>query len=306
MRDRFQKDLVPSMLAIIVMAVTILPSRPDVVAFAQEIPDPDSSFKPPDESRLFGRKVPDIGLRYADGSRGRLSELWAERPVFVTLVFSRCAGICSPYLGLLKKTVEQVGSGGERYQMLVISFDVRDRPTDMMALAKYHGLQADRGWSFAAPASQEELTALCQSLDFDFRWDEERQQYNHPAITVALRAGKFVRLSVGEEISPGRFREMLADARGEFVPIYPAPGQRGALFRCFDYDPERGFTPNWGMLILILPGVAALTLAAGIFIVARSAGFVGRKRRDVFPLARTIYRTTSFLRALKSHHQSRR
>ncbi|MGH7136605.1 MAG: hypothetical protein ACREHD_12760, partial [Pirellulales bacterium] len=180
----------------------------------------------------------------------------------------------------LKKTVERVGASGESYQMVVISFDSRDRPRDMMALAKHHGLQADRGWTFAAPARQVELTALCESLDFDFRWDEERQQYNHPAITVALRAGKFARISVGEEISPGRFKEMLADARGEFVPIYPAPGQRGALFRCFDYDPERGFTPNWGMLLLILPGAAAFTLAAGIFMAARVAGSPGRKTRE--------------------------
>jgi cytochrome oxidase Cu insertion factor (SCO1/SenC/PrrC family) len=280
MCGRFKKGLIP--IALAVTAVTLQPS-----AIAQEIPDPALIFKPPDESRLFGREVPDIGLRYADGSSGHLSELWAERPVFVTLVFSRCAGICSPYLGLLKKTVEQVGASGDRYQMVVISFDLRDRPEDLLALARHHGLEADRGWTFAAPTSQDELTALCQALDFDFRWDKERQQYNHPAITVALRAGKFARISVGEEISPGRFKEMLADARGEFVPIYPVPGRRGALFRCFDYDPQRGFTPNWGMLILVFPSAAALTLAAGIFMAARFAGFPGRKTRDVPPLKKS-------------------
>lgn len=241
------------------------------ITCAQEIPDPALLFEPPDETSLFGRAVPDIGLRYADGSSGHLSDQWAERPVFVTLVFSRCAGICSPYLGLLKSTVEQVGSSGDRYQMMVISFDMRDRPEDLIALAKHHHLENDSGWTFAAPASQEELTALCESLDFDFRWDEQRRQYNHPAITVALRQGKFARISVGEEISPGRFKEMLSDARGEFVPIYPAPGQATALFRCFDYDPERGFTPNWGMLLLIAPGLGALSLAAGMFLAARLA-----------------------------------
>jgi cytochrome oxidase Cu insertion factor (SCO1/SenC/PrrC family) len=272
MCSRVKEGLIPIALAAIAMTAAMSILQPSGAVIAQEISDPDLIFKPPEESRLFGREVPDIGLRYADGSNGRLSELWAERPVFVTLVFSRCAGICSPYLGLLKKTVEQVGSSGDRYQMVVISFDLRDRPEDLTALARYHGLEADRGWTFAAPATQEERTALCQSLDFDFRWDEERQQYNHPAITVALRAGKLVRISVGEEISPRRFMEMLADARGEFVPIYPDPGRRGALFRCFDYDPQRGFTPNWGMLILVFPAAAALTLAAGMFMAARFAG----------------------------------
>jgi cytochrome oxidase Cu insertion factor (SCO1/SenC/PrrC family) len=262
----------PVALAMVALAVATSIGLPIGVAVAQEIPNPELIFKPPDESRLFGREVPDIGLRYADGSDGRLSDLWVERPVFVTLVFSHCAGICSPYLGALKRTVEQVGLSGEHYQMVVISFDSRDRPEDLLALAKHHGLESDRGWTFAVPSGPDELKALCRSLDFDFRWDEQRQQFNHPAITVALRAGKFVRLSVGDEISPGRFKEMLADARGEFVPIYPAPGQRGALFRCFDYDPERGFSLAWGILILAFPAIAACTVAAVVFIAARLIG----------------------------------
>lgn len=280
MRGRLQKRLTPVALAAIAMMLATSIGLPIGVAVAQEIPDPDLIFKPPDESRLFGRQVPDVALRYAEGSSGHLSDLWADRPVFVTLVFSRCAGICSPYLGLLKKTVKQVGSSGERYQMVVISFDVKDRPKDLLALAKHHGLETDPGWTFAVPANSEELTALCRSLDFDFRWDEQSQQFNHPAITVALRGGKFARLSVGEEITPRQFKEMLADARGEFVPIYPAPGQRGALFRCFDYDPERGFTPNWGLLILIFPAVAALTLAALMFMAARVNNPASASRRS--------------------------
>lgn len=248
------------------------------VAVAQESPARDLIFAAPEETRLFGREIPDVALRFADGRSGRLSDLWTDRPVFITLVFSRCAGICSPYLGLLKNTVEQVGLSGDRYQMVVISFDAKDGPEAMTALARHHGLEADRGWTFAVPASSEELTALCRSLDFDYRWDDQRQQFNHPAITAAVRDGKFVRLSVGGEISPGRFKEMLADAWGEFVPIYPDPGQRGGLFRCFDYDPERGFSLNWGMLILVFPGVAALTIAALLFTTARLVGALRQKR----------------------------
>jgi cytochrome oxidase Cu insertion factor (SCO1/SenC/PrrC family) len=280
MLGRFHKSLIPVALATLAMTLLTPVALPTGAAVAQEIPDPDLIFKPPDESQLFGREVPDIGLRYTDGSNGHLSDLWAERPVFVTLVFSRCAGICSPYLGLLKKTVDQVGDSGKRYQMVVISFDARDQPEDMLALARHHGLEADQGWTFAVPTSSKELSALCRSLDFDFRWDEQRQQFNHPAVTVALRDGEFVRLSVGEAISPGRFKEMLADARGEFVPIYPAPGQQGALFRCFDYDPDRGFTPNWGMLILVLPGVTALAIAALMFMAARTIGASSNDSRE--------------------------
>lgn len=289
MRGRFRESLTPRAWATIALALALAVATPAGLpagrAVAQEAVNSDLFFKAPDETQLFGRVVPDIGLRFADGSSGRLSDLWAERPVFLTLIFSRCAGICSPYLGLLKDTVKQVGASGKRYQMVVISFDVRDQPDDMAALVRYHGLEGDRGWTFAVPASSAELTALCQALDFDFRWDEERQQFNHPAVTVALRAGKFVRLSVGEEVTPRLFKEMLADAWGEFVPIYPVPGQRGALFRCFDYDPTRGFTPNWGMLVLVFPGFAALAIAVLMFTAARLVGAVSGKapERDSDP-----------------------
>jgi cytochrome oxidase Cu insertion factor (SCO1/SenC/PrrC family) len=283
MRSCFQESLRWIALTAIAMITATSVLQPSRVVLAQEISDPDLIFGPPEESRLLGRDVSDIGLRFADGSSGRLSELWAERPVFVTLVFSRCVGICSPYLGLLTKTVEQVGFSGDHYQMVVLSFDLRDRPEDLMDLARHHGLATNQGWTFATPASQADVASLCQALDFDFRWDEKRQQFNHPAVTVALRAGKIARISVGEEITPGRFREMLADARGEFVPIYPIPGRRGALFRCFDYDPERGFTPNWGILILVFPGAAAVSLAVGLFLAARFAVFTGRKECDLPP-----------------------
>ncbi len=280
MRGRFQKRLTPVAAAAVAAMVAASIGLPTGVAGARETPNPDLTFKTPDEARLVGREIPDVGLRLADGGGGRLSDLWTERPVFVTLVFSRCAGICSPYLGLLKQTVDRVGSSGERYQMVVISFDPRDRPEDVRAMAEYHGLETDRGWTFAVPTSSEELTALCESLDFDFRWDERRRQFNHPAVTVALRDGKFVRLSVGEEISPRYFKEMLADAWGEFVPMHPDPGRRGGLFRCFDYDPERGFSLNWGMLILVFPGFAALTVAVLLFTAARVIGSARSKASE--------------------------
>ncbi|MEZ6074598.1 MAG: hypothetical protein R3C56_02665 [Pirellulaceae bacterium] len=87
---------------------------------------------------MFGREVPDIGLLCRLRS-GHLSDQWGfERPVFVTLTARR---YLLSYLGLLKSTVEQVGSSGDRYQMVVISFDMRDRPEDLIALAKYHNLR---------------------------------------------------------------------------------------------------------------------------------------------------------------------
>lgn len=239
-------------------------------ASSQELPDENLLFVPPTETTLVGRRLPNIDLLSADGNALTLDELSADRPIFLTLVFSRCAGICSPYLGLLRKAVSAAGGSGQQYQMVVVSFDMRDAQADLRALIEHHSLQNDRGWTFASPKLEADRDLLCNSLDFDYRWDEERQQYNHPAMTVAVRAGKIVRLSVGEEITPARFREMIAEASGQYVPIYPEPGATAALFRCFDYDPQRGFTPNWGMMILVAPAAVTLILVVVLFRLANT------------------------------------
>ncbi len=245
---------------------------------AQELPADGQVFQPPSESELIGREVPNIELITSAGQLTTLAELSSERPIFTTLVFSRCAGICSPYLGLLKKTVKSVGGSGNQYQMVVISFDLRDAQSDLLALAAHHELASDSGWTFAAPRTEADRDALCQAFDFDYRWDEQRQQYDHPAITVGLRGNRIVRLSVGEEISPARFREMIAELRGQYVPVYPEPGARATLFRCFDYDPQRGFTPNWGMLVLVAPAMVTLVVVVTLFWLVKPKPFSNGSR----------------------------
>ena len=221
-------------------------------------------IKEPIEEEWIGRCVADIALSGREGKSVLLSDYWDNKPVFLTLVFTRCAGICSPYLGLLQSTVEKVGGAGQDFDMIVVSFDPRDAADDMASLASHYDLEDRDGWVFAVPSSAESIDRLCESIGYTYTWDESRQQFDHAAVTEAIRNGEIARLSLGESISPARFKEMLSEANGDFVSVYPQANSGNTLFRCFDYDPEIGFTPQWGLLLILAP--SALVFAATVML----------------------------------------
>ena len=62
-----------------------------------------------------------------------------------------------------------------------------------------------------------------------------------------------------------RFRELVWELRGSFIPYYRVPGQ--TPLRCLVFDPRTGETRlDWGMLLLVLPALTAIALALAVFI----------------------------------------
>ena len=220
----------------------------------------------PDESRYANLVFPDIVAHSLQAPRLQLSEIWRDKPILLTLVFTRCAGICSPFLMSLKSAADAIGGAGSDYRVVVLSFDPQDTPADMAALAKHIGVSSNSDWIFGTSTAAE-IEGIAQSTGFWFRWDAERGQFDHPAMLIGVRTGRIARLLVGGDVLPVRLKEVVDELRGEFVPAYPLPGK--ALFRCFQYDPAvRRFKPDWGFLLLLLPGCTALF---GTFWVFRSA-----------------------------------
>ena len=210
-------------------------------------------MRAPDEASYVNRVVPDIVIRTAGGER-RLSSVWREGPVLLTLVFTRCAGVCSPYLRALRAADAQLGAPTD-IRRLVISFDPRDTAEDMRRTAGHLDLANRPDWIFAV-AAPGDIARVTRAAGFWFAWDAGREQFDHPALLVAIRGGRIVRLLVGGTVTTARLAEVLREARGQFVASYPLPGD--VRFRCFDYDPATGrATLAWGALLLLVPAAAA-------------------------------------------------
>jgi protein SCO1/2 len=215
----------------------------------------------PEEGRYVGRGVPDLVFRDASGREGSLLAS-AQRPLLVVLVFTRCAGVCSPFLASLAHAQQLVGDR-DTYRTLVLSFDPRDTPADMYELAARLGVRDAPGWTLAVAAAAD-VRRLADAFGFWYSWDAERAQFDHPGMLAAVDHGRVVRLLVGTRVEGVRLQEVVRELRGDFVPGYPQPGR--VLFRCFQYRADTGeLRVDWGFFILIVPALLAGAATLALF-----------------------------------------
>jgi len=217
------------------------------------------------EARVAGRTVPDIALRLADGRALHLSALAADEPLLVTFFYRRCTGVCTPMLEWVRDAVREVGGLGTDYRVLALSFDDTDTAADLRAQAKAIGVLESPDWSFAT-ADRDALARITGAVDFWYRRDPATGQFDHPALVVALAGGRVVRALLGTPGETGRFRELVWELRGAFIPSYRLPGQ--TPLACVTFDPSTGATRlHWGLALLALPGLTAVCAALGTFFV---------------------------------------
>jgi protein SCO1/2 len=239
-----------------------------VSCLATAAPSRDPRAVAPDENRFINDPLPDIELTTALGARLRLLAVAREQPLLFTFVFTRCPGVCTPFLGSWLAADRSV-STSRPFHRLVLSFDPRDTADDMAAMARHLGMDGRSDWTFAI-ASPPDIQRLADATGFWYDWDESRQQFDHPAMIAAARDGRLMRLLVGGVVSPRRLDDLMREASGEFVPSYPLPGR--VMFRCVQFDPSTGrLTFDWGFLLLFLPVAASVFVTVVMFAAGSSA-----------------------------------
>ena len=185
--------------------------------------------------------------------------------MLVALAYTRCVGLCTPFLASLASA--EALAGAHDVRTLVLSLDARDTVADMGEMAERMGLGGQPDWTFGVAAAGD-VAALSSAVGFSYTWDPNRQQFDHSALLVAVRGGRVVRLLAGPDVDPARLQEVVRELRGEFVGAYPLPGR--VLVRCFDYDPRSGrFSIGWGFLALVVPAACAFAGTLALFGAAR-------------------------------------
>jgi protein SCO1/2 len=251
------------------VAATLLVVTCAVAAGRAQLADPRDA--PPDEERLLNTPVPDIWLTTSAGAHVRLSQITAGKPLVLTFVFTRCAGVCSPFVMAWRSADRALGRYGQ-YARVVLSFDPRDTTEDMSALGRHLALTENDGWTLAV-GDPDDVQRLASAIGFWWEWDERRQQFDHPAMLAGIRNGRLVRLLVGGSVSSGRLDELMREVSGEFVPSYPLPGR--VPFRCVQFDPTTGrMTLDWGFGLLLVP---LATTSLGTFVVFAAGARARRK-----------------------------
>ena len=216
------------------------------------------------EQRL-GRQVP-MEARFTDqhGQVRRLGDL-LTRPTVLVPVYYNCPNICQTQLLSLFNILASVDYRiGQDYNLVVYSFDPRERPED----AQRELQQLGQRWPTLATspavyflvgdaAAAEQLS---EAIGFRYRYDPQTQQYAHASAIATLSAqGRLMHWLYGLGYQSRDVKLALTEA-GE--------GKTGSLgeqllLLCYHYDPRTGSYDSWVNLSLQVGGIATCLMLAG-------------------------------------------
>jgi len=198
------------------------------------------------------------------------------RPTLLVLGYYRCPMLCNKILNDLTASLQRVDfDPGSDFDVVFVGID----PTEPQRLAAnkkaaytdlFNRPGTEAGWHFLV-GDQAAIDRTADAIGYRFAWDEQTQQWSHPAaIAVLTPEGTISRYLNGVRPSPTDLRLALIEA-GEGAVGSPIDW---LVQRCFVYDSATG---------KYTPAVEQLMRAGGITTVLVLGGVIGlafyRERR---------------------------
>jgi len=136
------------------------------------IMSPPANVRPPRlenvgiEQHLNAQVPPDLTFRDESGKTVKLGDYFGRKPLILNLVYYNCTMLCGEVLSGLTGTMRLVKFDiGKEFEVVTVSFDPRDKPSDARAkkvpyVARYGRPTGAAGWHFLTgpPASIAGLT----------------------------------------------------------------------------------------------------------------------------------------------------
>jgi protein SCO1 len=213
------------------------------------------------EERLDEYIPEDIMLTDTEGNRVKLYDM-LDKPTVIALVYYRCPGICSPFMGAMAEVISRSDlEPGIDYQILNISFD----PREGHELAKnnrnnYHNLLTrnidPEGWRFFVTDS---LNAARLTESVGFRYKRAGLDFLHTAAMIFVSdEGKITRYLHGTYFLPIDLKMAVVEtAAGRSGPSFSR-----VLAYCYSYDPDG---QRYVLNITKIAGILILFFALVIF-----------------------------------------
>jgi protein SCO1/2 len=227
----------------------------------------------------LGAQVP-LDLLFVDenGRDVKLGDLFRAKPVILALVYYECPMLCTQVLSGIDGSLTALSfSAGKEFDIVVVSFDPGETPAlaaerRKVFLNRYRRDGAESGVTFLT-GRQEAISRLTDAVGFRYAYDQEIDQFAHPAaITLLTGDGRVSRYLYGIEFAPRDLRLGIIEA---------SEGRIGTavdeiLLFCYHYDPESG---KYGMAIMnfIRLGGVLTVVGLGAFIIVS----LRRERRAV-------------------------
>ena len=231
---------------------------------AQLVQKDDPNLKGIDVIEHTGETIPlDLNFTNSDGKSVVLGDFfWEGKPVLLTLAYYECPMLCTFVLnGLSKGLADLELTPGEDFQVITISIDPKET-ADLAALKKKNQTGAvgkafpEDGWVFLVGPG-ENSRKLADALGFQYYYDEERDEYAHPAVSFVLSdKGMITRYLYGIEFREKDLRLALLEAsEGKIGDAFDR-----ILLYCYHYDPDAGGYVIFAGNVMRIGGVITLIL----------------------------------------------
>ena len=198
------------------LALVLLATPAVVLAQLGSAPPPPGSGDPVILREIgfdqkLGGAIP-LGAVFRDesGREVRLGAYFGDRPVVLSLVYYDCPMLCTLSLNGLARALKVLSFvPGQEFEVLTVSFDPSETPALAAAKKKAYMAQYDRkegaqGWHFLT-GDTAAVESLTQAVGFRYVWDDDTQQFAHPAgIVILTPEGAISHYLFGVEYSPER------------------------------------------------------------------------------------------------------
>jgi protein SCO1/2 len=220
-----------------------------------------------------GAQVPAQSVfRDSDGRALRMGELSQGTPLILILGYFHCSSLCGIVRASLFRALPPTGlKAGRDYTLAVLSID----PTEVSAqaqaakaadLSAFGSLGAERYWHYLT-GSAKEIKAVTNAVGFRDRFDQQTQQFIHPAgIIFVTPDGMVSNYLLGVGYTPAAVRAAVERAGAGRVAVAGSP----LLLICFHFDPATGRYSLETLKVLRLAGLLTVfTLATVLYLLCR-------------------------------------
>ncbi len=246
------------------LAAQALPQTQDLLNMkGQDRPIPLQKVKI--DQRLNSQVPLDATFRDETGKTVKLGDYFGKRPVLMALVYYECPMLCTQILQGMVRSLKLVSfNPGQEFEVVVISFDARDKPplaaAKKAAMLKSYGRPDTANGFHLLTGDLAPIKAVTESVGFQYFYDVHTDQFAHASAIYALtKEGRLSRYFYGIEYAPKDVRLGLIEAAQNKIGT---PVDQILLF-CYHYDPMTGKYTPVAMNILRVAGGATLAMLGG-------------------------------------------
>lgn len=200
-----------------------------------------------------------------------------DEAVMISPMYFNCPGLCNFHFNGVIDSLKKIDwNPGQKFQVIAFSFDAREG-ADLAAKKKANYMKlfnrpgTENGFHFVT-ADQATITKLTNQLGFEFRWNEQANEWSHASAAIMVSPeGKITRYLHGVEFDAKDMKLALNEtSKGKVGSIMDA-----IILYCFKYDEHKS---KYGLQVfrVMQLGGAAMVLLLSFWLLP----FLLRSRRE--------------------------